>query len=252
VAVPQLDKPRRRPPDLRVVDRSKNLGNAKSWCYSKIMSEGLGLRDRKKAQTRQRIADVAAALFAKHGYDVVTMLDVARVADVSDQTVYNYFVAKQDLVLDRAEQFRGLYRDAIVERPTETSPASALLPLVQADVERYRTAELEVARGEFIAQSVKSATLRRFTLEERERQAQVITEAILATAPELPRIVAHSHAAAIVAVIQALHDRIGTHILDRTAQEEPADSMLTTLEVAFLSLDQTFTCLLANADTSSG
>lgn len=211
-----------------------------------------GLRDRKKAQTRQRIADVAAELFARHGYDQVTMLEVARAADVSDQTVYNYFAAKQDLVLDRAEQFRALYRDAIVERDAGMSPASALRPLVRADIERYRTADLGVAKGEFIAQSVESAVLRRFTLEERERQARVITEAILATTSDLPHIVAHGHAGAVVTVIQSLHDQIGSSILDRSPQNESADAILVTLDIAFSGLDRTFSCLLAPTGTQSG
>ncbi|MDO9377770.1 MAG: TetR/AcrR family transcriptional regulator [Nocardioidaceae bacterium] len=210
-----------------------------------------GLRDRKKARTRQRIADVAAELFASHGYDDVTMLDVARAAEVSDQTVYNYFAAKQELVLDRAEQFRDLYRRAVAGRGPGTSPAAALLPLVTADVERYRTGDVDVARGEFIAQSVESEVLRRFTLEERERQALVVAEAISATTPGLPPIIARAHAAALVAVVQALYDQIGSGILDRSDQERTADAILATLDVAFSSLDRSFDDLVAHATTSS-
>ena len=206
-----------------------------------------GLRERKKAQTRQHIADAAAVLFSERGYDAVTMLEVARAAEVSDQTVYNYFAAKQDLVLDRAEQFRDAYRTAVVQRPAGVSPAAALRPSVVADVERYRTADLDVAKGEFIAQSVESSVLRRFTLEERERQAQVIADALVETTPQLPRIVAHSHASAIVAVIQAVYDEIGTGILNRSAQDETADAMRATVDVAFSSLHETFAHLLAIA-----
>jgi len=205
-----------------------------------------GLREVKKARTREHIADVAAALFAEHGYDAVTMLAVAQAAEVSDQTVYNYFPAKQDLVLDLAEQFRDWYRDAITQRDEETSPAAALLPLVSADIARYRGADLDVARGEFLAQSVVSPILRRFTLEERERQVHVITDAIVATTPELPRIVAHAHAAAIVAVIQAVHDHIGRSVLDRSDQKRSATDMSKTVTIAFASLDRTFASLLDN------
>lgn len=195
---------------------------------------------------------MAAELFAAHGYDAVTMLDVARAAEVSDQTVYNYFTAKQDLVLDRAEQFRDLYRHAVTGRADGTSPVSALLPLLTADVERYRTTDLDVARGTFTAQSVESAVLRRFTLEERERQTQVITAAILESTPGLQHIVALAHAASIVAVIQALYDRIGTSILDRSPQDASADAMLVTLDLAVPSLDRTFSTLLRDATAPSG
>ena len=50
-----------------------------------------GLRERKKARTRRVIADAAARLFAERGYERVAVRDVAREAEVSDQTVYNYF-----------------------------------------------------------------------------------------------------------------------------------------------------------------
>lgn len=62
-----------------------------------------GLRERKKRQTRQRISDIATGLFLEHGFVTVTVAEVAEAADVSVNTVYNYFPAKEDLFLDRGE-----------------------------------------------------------------------------------------------------------------------------------------------------
>lgn len=53
-----------------------------------------GLRELKKARTRQLIADVAARLFAERGYEHVLVSDIAREAEVSEQTTYNYFPSK--------------------------------------------------------------------------------------------------------------------------------------------------------------
>ncbi|WP_329138226.1 TetR/AcrR family transcriptional regulator [Streptomyces sp. NBC_00670] len=61
-----------------------------------------GLRERKKRQTRQYISDVATGLFVERGFDAVTVAEVAEAADVSVNTVYNYFPAKEDLFLDRS------------------------------------------------------------------------------------------------------------------------------------------------------
>jgi AcrR family transcriptional regulator len=58
----------------------------------------LGLRERKKQQTRQHIAETARALFADRGFDRVTVAEIARAAEVSEQTVFNYFPTKEDLV----------------------------------------------------------------------------------------------------------------------------------------------------------
>jgi AcrR family transcriptional regulator len=57
-----------------------------------------GLRERKKQATREQIARVAVKLFAKRGFDAVTVAEVADAAGVSEKTVFNYFPAKEDLV----------------------------------------------------------------------------------------------------------------------------------------------------------
>ncbi|WP_037973428.1 TetR family transcriptional regulator [Streptomyces sp. NRRL WC-3742] len=67
------------------------------------MSERIGLRERKKQQTRRAISEAAIALFLERGFDKVSVADVAAVADVSTVTVFNYFPTKEDLVLHRFE-----------------------------------------------------------------------------------------------------------------------------------------------------
>ena len=62
-----------------------------------------GLRERKKRQTREAIAAAAMALFHARGFDEVTVAEVARAADVSEKTVFNYFPTKEDLVFFRAD-----------------------------------------------------------------------------------------------------------------------------------------------------
>lgn len=71
-----------------------------TW-YDEGMQEGL--RERKKRETRQRIADIAMGLFMAKGFDNVTVAEVARAADVSVNTVFNYFSTKEDLFADRQE-----------------------------------------------------------------------------------------------------------------------------------------------------
>src|SRR4051812_50049663 len=76
-----------------------------------------GLRERKKRQTRETIAHAAMALFAAHGFDAVTVADVARAADVSEKTVFNYFPAKEDLVLHGGEERRAAGIEAVRAPP---------------------------------------------------------------------------------------------------------------------------------------
>jgi AcrR family transcriptional regulator len=80
-----------------------------------------GLRERKKQQTRQLIADTARRLFAERGFDAVTVAEVARAAEVAEKTVFNYFPTKEDLFYSRLEVFQDELLDTIRGRePGET------------------------------------------------------------------------------------------------------------------------------------
>ena len=88
----------------------------------------LGLRARRKLANRELIAATAARLFAERGYENVAVIDVARAAEVSEQTVYNHFPTKEHLVLDRDEELRDRLVECIRARSSGTSPAGAIRP----------------------------------------------------------------------------------------------------------------------------
>src|SRR5438128_3317105 len=89
------------------------------------MNAAQGLRERKKEQTRQAIAETARRLFAERGFDGVTVAEVARAADVSEGTVFNYFPTKEDLFYSGMESFEAALVEAVRDRPAgESAPAA--------------------------------------------------------------------------------------------------------------------------------
>ncbi|HET8755870.1 MAG TPA: TetR family transcriptional regulator [Solirubrobacteraceae bacterium] len=75
-----------------------------------------GLRERKKQQTRELIAETARRLFGERGFERVSVAEIARVADVSEKTVFNYFPTKEDLVYWRLESFEAELLETIRSR----------------------------------------------------------------------------------------------------------------------------------------
>jgi AcrR family transcriptional regulator len=80
-----------------------------------------GLRERKKRETRETIARAAWKLFARRGFDAVTVADIARAANVSEKTVFNYFPTKEDLVFGAGMQRTAALIDAVRARPPGAS-----------------------------------------------------------------------------------------------------------------------------------
>ena len=85
-----------------------------------------GLRERKKAQSRLAISNLATMMFIERGFDHVTVAEVAAAADVSVATIFNYFETKEELFFDREGQIIEEQRRVIVERKAGETITSVL------------------------------------------------------------------------------------------------------------------------------
>ena len=104
--------------------------------YDEDVSDGVGLRERKKERTRAAIADAALELFRERGFDAVTVAEVARAADVSEGTVFNYFPTKEDLFYGRMESFETALLDAVRDRASGRSVLEAFSDFILAGSSR--------------------------------------------------------------------------------------------------------------------
>ncbi|MFI0729841.1 TetR/AcrR family transcriptional regulator [Streptomyces sp. NPDC021225] len=185
-----------------------------------------GLRERKKRQVKQRISDMATALFLEHGFEAVTIAAVAEVADVSVNTVYNYFPAKEDLLFDR--------EDEVVERPSrlvrergEGVPAvRAVLDRLRQDVaERNPYAGMDPGYARFMQVIQESPTLMARLLRMQgqivDRLATTLREETGAAADDpTPEFIAHQ----LVGMQNAVHRNIARcHATGGTSEQLSAE-----------------------------
>jgi AcrR family transcriptional regulator len=100
------------------------------------MSNVVGLRERKKADTRIAISRAALRLAVEHGPDSITVDDIAAAADVSPRTVFNYFATKEEAILGFDPNRSREVGQSVLERPVRESPLTTL-----------RAAFVEIATG---------------------------------------------------------------------------------------------------------
>ncbi|MFI9797400.1 TetR/AcrR family transcriptional regulator [Streptomyces sp. NPDC052302] len=86
----------------------------------------MGRRERKKAATRQAIADAALRLFLERGYEAVGIREIADAADVSTTTLFKHFPVKEALVFDEDDEQEARLLAAVRERPEGRSIPAAL------------------------------------------------------------------------------------------------------------------------------
>ncbi|MEU6479239.1 helix-turn-helix domain-containing protein [Streptomyces sp. NPDC047017] len=94
------------------------------------MTVPTGRRERKKAATRQKIADTALRLFLERGYDAVGIRDVAAEADVAVTTLFSHFASKEALVFEQDTDFEHRLTQAVTDR----APDEPLIPALRREV----------------------------------------------------------------------------------------------------------------------
>ncbi len=198
---------------------------------------GTGLRERKKARTRRLIADTAARLFAERGYEHVAVTDVAREAEVAEQTVYNYFPTKEQLVTDREEQVQDRLLDLIRSRPPGVTPAAAIRDFVLESVEGIRSIPPELWRGELGYLATISPAVHRLALDLTDRLAASLAAAISDTAAVRPEI-ARLQGMALASVFQIIINEAGRRTREGHSQAKIADELYPAIENILGELDR--------------
>ncbi|WP_330253948.1 TetR family transcriptional regulator [Nocardia sp. NBC_00565] len=99
--------------------------------------EQLGLRERKKLDTRKALSDAALELAFERGLANVTRDDIAARAGVSVRTFNNYFTGKHEALvyrqIERVKRSLAILRDRPADEPLWTSIRMAVVEPLEAD-----------------------------------------------------------------------------------------------------------------------
>jgi AcrR family transcriptional regulator len=148
-------------------------------------SDKVGLRDRKRQETRTRIEDAAVTLALRDGLDTVTIDAISELAEISPRTFFNYFDSKEDAVIGlHGFELTREVLDEHAERTTSSDMVESVVGLLFAV---WGTA----ITGSSIRESRMELLRRHPQLLERHiaqmnRMAQQLSEAVQAIAARNP------------------------------------------------------------------
>jgi AcrR family transcriptional regulator len=176
---------------------------------------GPGRRELRRQETRARIVEAAADLFAERGFDAVSVVEIAQRAGVVEKTVFNHFPLKEGLVFEADPPIREALLDAVRRRPAGESVAAAAGTFVVAAIGVLATP----AAADGVASMARIVRGSR-TLQIREREILGdLTSALAAHvaeetgAPEgalEPWLVAHSVLGLYAGLLELARDRLLT------------------------------------------
>jgi AcrR family transcriptional regulator len=169
----------------------------------------MGLRERKKEQTRRSIEDAAFRLFEDRGYQATTVADIAEAADIAPRTFFAYFPSKEAVVFgDFEETFSGL-EARLRERPEGETTFDALRAWIGDLIDGgHPIDEREVVRRQLICDNASLASHERHIMGHFERLIAINVAADLGDQPEdlRPRLVAAAATAALQAMQPEDHE----------------------------------------------
>ena len=153
------------------------------------MADQVGLRERKRQQTRQALISAAMRLFADKGYDQTTVAEIAAAADVSTKTFFNHFASKDEVLFPHLSGRIDAAVAIIEQRAPGENVADVLVRALEhmlaSAVRDELAAGLAATRLPWVLSvpAVQAATLRRYFLAE-TRLAQALHRAYPQTLDE--------------------------------------------------------------------
>ncbi|WP_159943572.1 MULTISPECIES: TetR/AcrR family transcriptional regulator [unclassified Nocardiopsis] len=148
--------------------------------------EQVGLRERKKARLREALMETALRLFHEHGYQRTTTEEIAAGVGVSQRTFFRYFGSKEDVVLEALGEVDEYLRAALLTRPADEPPFTALRNAMCDLWRRMDRGSLHL-RGSAMELIAESPELMEVNLRHYHRRQDRLARAVAARAGTDPR-----------------------------------------------------------------
>jgi AcrR family transcriptional regulator len=101
-----------------------------------------GVRERKRRQTYEAIANAGLRLFLKNGFEETTLDDIAAAAEIARRTFFAYFDSKEDILFAAIDTgFIEALRAAFADADPKDNPFDALRRVLPKMVSRFETKE---------------------------------------------------------------------------------------------------------------
>jgi AcrR family transcriptional regulator len=142
-----------------------------------VPSASASLKLRKQQVVRAALSTAAEDLFLTHGFEEVTVEEIAQAAGVSRRTFFRYYDSKEDVMVERSDQLGEELLAQLAARPLNEPPLlairNALVPAVEAGLE-----EPELVRN--VIHLLRETTLLRRAMMERRNRLEERIAALMA------------------------------------------------------------------------
>lgn len=106
--------------------------------------ESEGLREKKRRDTLQRIAETGLKLFVANGYEETTLDAIAEAAGISRRTIFYYFKSKEEILLAYQSGSIEIIRNAVLQESTDQAPLDAVMNALLKLASHYKSDDLIV------------------------------------------------------------------------------------------------------------
>ncbi|WP_158598361.1 TetR/AcrR family transcriptional regulator [Falsibacillus albus] len=113
----------------------------------------IGIRKKKKQETKNRILKSAKKLFFENGYDYTTTEEIAREAEVASGTIFNYFDSKAEILIEAfADDFMeemDQHEFQLDQQDLQKAAADLIYDFIDNRIKRYSNISKKIMRQLF-------------------------------------------------------------------------------------------------------